>query len=479
MRQVRLIMWKDVRHLRWHVAVYVVLLAAYGWVAPQTWPGAQPSSFLPVFVTLLKILLMASQFVLITSAIHADRLVGEDQFWITRPYDWRSLLGAKFLFVLMCVTLPYVLMQWWLLHVAVLNPFAAKAGMASSLVRFAIVPCLVLMLVASVTENLGMAFTFLAALLVMWAALLQFILSGTELRMSPPYEFPIFGALFGLLLLAILSYQFARRRTARSRIAIAVVLAFFLLFIFGYDKQGFGAPVRGLIRSHYEVISDGSLQMVFGPGPVPYEQRGQDLDYLRHFIEVKLPIRLEGLATDARIRQTNVAVTLIANGMNYVSPWQSASVSQDVVGFPIPKEVFARIAGQEIRLHLELIGEEMRPAHVERVAAADRFRGPMGANCILVDGKVICRYAYQELVPTHVEVLATCNGQSSATPARAWLLQMPPGGRVDPVVNENVSLHSRVCAGDLLTFTEYGRPQRFHLVLDAPRVRLKDYQARD
>src|SRR6201986_3459522 len=275
MKQVRLILWKDVRYLWRQLAVYAALLAAFAWIAPQTWPGSIPNSFLPVFVTLLKLLLMASQFVLITSPIQADRLVGEEQFWITRPYDWRSLLGAKFLFVLLCVSLPLILMQWSLLHMAGLDPFAAKSGMASSLLRFALVAWLPLMLIASVTESPAAAFTFLAALLLAWAGFEQFIFSGT--RMSPPFEFPVFGALFGVLLLAILSYQFARRRTAHSRTAIAATLALFLLFKFGYDGQGFGGPVTKLIRNHYEIPSKESLPLVFGPGPVPYDERGKDL----------------------------------------------------------------------------------------------------------------------------------------------------------------------------------------------------------
>lgn len=482
MRQASLILWKDVRQLWRQLGAYALLLAAFAWVSPQTWPGRAPDSFLAVFVTLLKILLMASQFVLVTSAVHADRLVGEEQFWITRPYDWRSLLGAKFLFVLACVVLPYVLMQWWLLHVAGLNPFAAKAAMASSLVRFALIPCLPLMVIASVTESLAAAFAFLVALLLAWAATLQFILSGTELRMSPPFELPVFGVLFGIALLAILSYQFARRRTLYSRIAIAATLALFLLFIFGYDKQGFGAPVKELIRSHYAVPSNGSLKLVFGPGPVPYEERGQDLEYLRHFTEVKLPVRLEGLAAGARIHETDVAVTLTANGVHYASPWQNASVTEDAVGFPIPKDIFARMADEEIRLHLELIGEEMRPALVDHVAAADRFRGPSDASCGLAGGQVVCRYAYQETVPTHVEArvaTAGCDGRSLSHPAGTWLLEFPPGARVDPVVNESLHLPGRVCPGAPLIFTEYGSPHRFHLDIDISSIKLRDDQAGD
>jgi hypothetical protein len=482
MRQALLILWKDLRHLSRHLGVYAVLLAAFAWVAPQTWPGSAPNSFVAVFVTLLKILLVASQFVLITSAIHADRLVGEEQFWITRPYDWRSLLGAKFLFVLACVVLPLVLMQWSLLHVAGLNPLAAKAGMASTLLRFALVLCLPMMLIASVTETLAAAFAFLVALLLAWAGIEQFIFAGTELRMSPPFELPVFGVLFGGLLLAILCYQFARRRTAHSRIAIAVTLALFLLLHFGYDRQGFGAPVKEVIRSHYEAPSKRSLQLEFAPGPVPYEEGRKDLQYLRNFIEVKLPIRLEGLPADARIRETNVAVTLTANGMHYASPWQNATVSEEAIGFPIPKDIFARIAGEEIGLHVELIGEEMRPAQVDHVAAADRFRGPSDANCILGNSEVFCRYAYQELIPTHVEARTTtaaCDGQSALNPAGSWLLVMPAGGRVDPVVNESLHLPGHVCSGTPLTFTEYGSPQRFRVALDLAGVDLRSYRARD
>jgi len=482
MKQVRLVFWKDVRHLWRHLCVYAALLAAYAWVTPQTWPGGAPSSFLGVFATLLKILLMASQFVLITSAVHADRLVGEQQFWITRPYDWRSLLGAKFLFVVACVALPYVLMQWWLLHVAGLNPLAAKAAMTSSLLRFALVPCLLSMLIASVTDSLAAAFTFLAALLVAWAGLLQFILSGTELRMSPPYEFSGFGAGFGVLLLAILSYQFARRRTMHSRIAIAATLALFLLFIFGYDKQGFGAPVKELIRSHYEVPSNGSLRMVFGPGPVPYEESGKDLQYLHNFVEVKLPIRLEGLPADAKIQSPNVSVVLAANGMRYATPWVNASVSENAIGFPLPKEIFDRVSEMPVALHLELIAEEMRPLVTQRVAAAGRFRGPDDAECSLVGGAAACRYAYQEMVPTHVEApaqSASCEGQRPGDPAGTWLLLMPPGARVDPVVNESLHLRGPVCAGEALVFTEYGAARRFRLAVDVSGLALRDYRARD
>lgn len=478
MKQAGLIFWKDVRALWPHLCVYAVLLAAFAWAVPQTWPGSASSSFIGFFVTLLKILLGLSQFVLITSVIHADRLVGDEQFWITRPYRWQSLLGAKLLFVVVCVALPLVLMQWVLLHAAGLNPFTAKAGMASSLLWFALPAWLPLMVIASVTDSLAAAFTFMAALLVAWAVTLQFILTGTELRMSPPHEFAVFGPLFGILLLGVMAYQFARRRTAHSRIAIAVTLALFLLFTFGIDRQGFGAPVKTLIQSRYQIPSEGSLKLVFAQGPVPYGQRDKDLQYSRNLVEVKLPVRLEGLPPDARIQGMNAEVAFAANGLRYAGPWENASVTEDAIGFALPESVFDRVAGTEINLHIELIAVQMKPTRVERVVAADRFPGPMGGNCILAKEAVVCRVAYGTSTPTHVEARVACESQSPQA-VGAWLLQAPPRGRPDPVVNVPLALHGKVCPGNLLTFTEYGSPKRFRLVLDVPGVRLRDYRTID
>ncbi|SEG67042.1 hypothetical protein SAMN05421819_4184 [Bryocella elongata] len=480
MTQLRLIVWKDVRQLWPQLSAYALLLAMYGWGVPQTWPGSASNSFLAIFVTLLKLLLIASQFVLITSVVHADRLVGEEQFWITRPYDWRTLLGAKLLFVVACVELPLVLMQARLLEAAGLHPWAVKMRVVVSLLRFLLLPCLPMMLVAAVTETLAMAFVFLAGLLVAFAGFEQFALTGTLSRMSPPFEVVVYGGVFSVLVMAMLAYQYARRRTMQCRVAMVATLALLLVVSFGYDRQGFGAPVEELIRSQY-ATPGGGLRAVFG-GPVPYEERGEDLQFLRNFVEVKLPIRLEGLPADARIHRPNVAVAFEAGGVRYAGPWQNASVSESAIGFPLPKDIYDRVAGTDLTLHLELIAEELNVSEMKQVTVEERFAGPMGGNCILSRGKVVCRFAYQAWTPTHVEAVTGslgCNVAGKPMHVGAWLLEIPQGTTYDPVVNETLSLGGRVCAGDALRFTEYGSPQRFRVAVDAPGVRLSDYRAVD
>ncbi len=46
---------------------------------------------------------------LIAIAILEDPLVGDNAFWLTRPYSWRSLFAAKVLFVLTFLNLPLLI----------------------------------------------------------------------------------------------------------------------------------------------------------------------------------------------------------------------------------------------------------------------------------------------------------------------------------------------------------------------------------
>lgn len=469
-KQTVLIFWKDVRYLWVELSVYVVLLAMFAAAAPQVWLGRSPNQFLALFVTLLKILMAVSWLVLIARAVHADSLVGQEQFWITRPYRWQSLLAAKTLFVALCLGMPFVIMQWAILLQAGLNPFAAKTGMAVCLLRFALDVILPFFVVASVTENLATTFTFVAAMMVTWAGLLTFILSGTDMRMSPPYSLAVFCVLFGGLMVEILIHQYARRRTMHSRWVIVGFLASFLLMVFGFDRQGFGAPVEGLIREHYAINDAVRLARA---DSVPYKERGEDMRLTRDQIELKLPVRIDGLPDDAKLRDPHIAVEIEGGGVRYASAWQSAVLGEDAVGFVIPKGVFERFVNIDASVHLEVIAEQLRPARVVQSVASEMFRGPMKGVCSLIEERVYCRYAYREWVPTRVEASA-CGGAIGAT-----LRHVPAETTPDPVVNEAVPSKGKVCAGDLIRFTEYGTVGRLRLVLDMPMIRIGQYRARE
>ena len=61
----------------------------------------------------LRLLEPVACWVLVISLIHQERLIGHEQYWLTRPYSWRDLVASKALFVLtsspfrcFCVSAP-------------------------------------------------------------------------------------------------------------------------------------------------------------------------------------------------------------------------------------------------------------------------------------------------------------------------------------------------------------------------------------
>ncbi len=71
--------------------------------------------------------------VLIARLIHDEALVGDQQFWLTRPYTWSALLAAKLLFLVLFVFVPFLVMQCYLLAHAGLNPLASIPGLLLNL----------------------------------------------------------------------------------------------------------------------------------------------------------------------------------------------------------------------------------------------------------------------------------------------------------------------------------------------------------
>src|SRR5690242_10231676 len=126
MKQVFHIFRKDVRHYWPETAASVALVVAFGWNEMRTWAhdddfavgigGFFGYRFLSGFVVAL--VPIAWSF-LAVRVIQGESLVGDRQFWVTRPYEWKKLLAAKMFFVLSFINLPLFALDVFLL---------AKAG---------------------------------------------------------------------------------------------------------------------------------------------------------------------------------------------------------------------------------------------------------------------------------------------------------------------------------------------------------------
>ncbi len=104
------ILLKDARRCRLYIAIVVGMTAMLAWLTPNWVPFYGVRSFSAErTVDFLHILLPLAWWFTIVQLIHGESLVGERQFWLTRPYSWKSLLTAKILFCLVALMLPFLI----------------------------------------------------------------------------------------------------------------------------------------------------------------------------------------------------------------------------------------------------------------------------------------------------------------------------------------------------------------------------------
>ena len=98
------ILEKDTRRLWWQIAVTFVLLAALARM------DAERADFIPGPAEgWLTLLLLAAWGFLLALLVLEEPLVGDRQFWITRPYRWPALLAAKLVFAALFIHFPSLL----------------------------------------------------------------------------------------------------------------------------------------------------------------------------------------------------------------------------------------------------------------------------------------------------------------------------------------------------------------------------------
>jgi hypothetical protein len=112
MSQILHIFRKDARHHWPEILISLALLVVYATLQPRTWTEQQyDRGFLDTFVHYLPGILILSWVFLIVRIVQGETLVGNRQFWITRPYEWHRLLAAKLLSAFVFFHLPLFIMQ--------------------------------------------------------------------------------------------------------------------------------------------------------------------------------------------------------------------------------------------------------------------------------------------------------------------------------------------------------------------------------
>ena len=91
MKQILHILAKDARHLWIEILLSIAVIVAFALACPASWRTVIEMRLEPqILVRILELLVPASWWLLISNLIHDERLVGDRQFWLTRPYEWKK-----------------------------------------------------------------------------------------------------------------------------------------------------------------------------------------------------------------------------------------------------------------------------------------------------------------------------------------------------------------------------------------------------
>ena len=262
MNQVLHIFSKDVRHFWKEVAISWCVLAAYVWyTAKQSKPENMFAESYDQFgAQLIALLLIVSWWVLLIRGIQDERLVGDRQFWVTRPYRWLELLAAKILFVLVVIHLPLLAAQLALLKLAGFPALPFGGGLLSMHLELLTVLVLPVAAMATVTSTFVRVITFgLIAVLYMVAnSWLSTLVPESALSHASAIPGTVEGIIFLVACAAVILMQYARRWTLVSRgvIVIAVVLTLLIEVATPYSR---------LIARAYPARGETPLKVVLDP----------------------------------------------------------------------------------------------------------------------------------------------------------------------------------------------------------------------
>jgi len=379
------ILRKDFFRHRWELALFVLSCAAWACQVanPFGWVWLREREFVSV-------LFFGLWFFLIVRVIQGESLVGDREFWMTRPYRWGGLLFAKMLFVILCVNLPFLIAQILLLaHAGIPISGHLIPGLIFLQLEFTFFLSFPVAVLATITESLvqwglAVAGLFVFSLMLSWLP---------WSKLPPPLERGenicsiLAMAIIAPAFICVVLWQYARRRVWPARLVFAgAVLVVPLVILLA------STPLIRLI-AYPPSNSKSYLQLSMAEDTQSHER-----NYLRSGDEgnISLPVEAKLTDSDLILDVDGLRVFLAGdNGWSWHTPWLNNSIgfSKDSPNATIEFAMPADLADQMKHLHPKATVElafgvyRLGPPHVF-ATTGERFGLSAG---------IICRWA--ERVP--------------------------------------------------------------------------------
>jgi hypothetical protein len=491
MNQVGHIFAKDARHLRWEIGISLALTAGFAWFypynfMPHSWIDQRHAAYpatLGVIGGFLIALAPVAWWVLMTRLIQTESLVGDRQWWITKPYEWGDLLVAKLLFVAAFVVAPLFLAELAMLAIGGFKPYEHLPSLGFNLLWTVWLIVLPLMAVATVTASFGKTTLTILGIAVAAVALevvLQFSRGTGFTAPAGPWIAFMVGV---CVVAAAIVWQYATRRVwiARGLLVLMVALVGALLCV---------SCTSAAISLQYP-RGNAPLQLAYDAGD---HSMTMSTNAGNHQVGVSVPVNVSGIGQDTLVNLDSVQVTAAApDGAHWSSEWEPLwgarygdSDKSETLPIQLGEDFFDKEKSQPLTLHLRFAVSRMHKVAQTSMTLGDaEFAVPEFGICSPNDYRhngeitdVTCRAALRQPNLTLVAVQWSDSWCRDRAPDAAyvrgegWAGEAAPAPAefgLSPVFQINFSLSNGqkpdghggnngtryLCAGSTMTLTRY------------------------
>ncbi|HWA96157.1 MAG TPA: hypothetical protein VG844_16275 [Terracidiphilus sp.] len=526
MKQILAIFVKDARRFWPEILICISLLVAFVLVYPTTWRvednplsgghmfrffGAQGP--MGVLAYCLVVLVPVAWVILTARAIHCDRLVGNTQHWITRPYDWRKLLAAKFLYLVTFLYAPFFIAQCVLLREAGFNPFHYLGGLFFNLFLLTAACMLPLVALVTLTKGFGRLMLVLLGLVLVIAATAGIVSVVSYSSISlPDLLSSILG--YGLLIcgsMAAIIVMYARRNAKVAWLTVlALTVAICLMNFFDPDAA---------VMNHYfpKPAAGTALPVTFAFGAPGLSPPSASLSGDEKSVVISIPVAQSGVSDGNVAVEQAVRVSMEnGRGEKWVSPWEGTIADRFLPGsrntwlrFQIRRKTYEEFKNGPVTLRISVA---MSMAHVSSESViplrdAD-FAVPEIGVCKPTHWMwnpdelrgISCRSAMNTPQLTNVSVTwkwGDCRAESTRDQIKSndWAGGLDPGpaefgitsvwdagvNLTWPALTGNVTNDAQwsLCAGTPMRFTQYETTSRLREELSIPAFEMPELTTAD
>lgn len=476
------ILKKDIRYTRWELGLYFLLSIAYVWQQVRRatdianiqqlfgygrWAsGSQPPRSPE---TLFLVLLGLVAVYLIVRVIHAEAIPGDNRFWFTRPYDWKSLLVEKVVFILLLVDLPMFLARMIAIRALGFPLSPAVWHVLSLQIELTLILALPVAAVATLTSGLAQ-FVLVVFLSIPAAAIV--IGDASWFNEWAPGEAWIRAAIAAVALIAVSAWaviaQYRNRRTGTVRVA-AVLGLVAASFAYVFTPVSMAMDLNAWLA---QPMSDMSIpRAVVGPEVRVIPRSTTEF-------AVQIPATVQDIPAGATALIDRMFVDFTGSGET-IKQWMTISpttTSSGALSFlatgRIPRSFFDAEDGKPVTVRVSVDAFYFATTQSQDVHRTDRFENVVGG--------LRCRgghfldleqrptfYEVDCMVPAVVQdlMIQVNSGESKLWYSRPWIPSYSffPSGDVFEL--ESVEWHEAAGVARNLndvTISVSGPPQRLH-----------------